>query len=63
MVFRGKPSPRHSPKGQAACQRQVRFWHAQECVEAVTRPLKYYPTERDHGGVITLPQDPPAVNP
>lgn len=41
-VFRGEPSPAHSPTGQAACQRQVRFWAAQNCVEAVTRPLKYY---------------------
>lgn len=41
-VYRGEPSPRHSPKGQAACQRQVRFWNGQARVDAFTRPLKYY---------------------
>lgn len=25
-VFRGEPSPKHSPGGQAACQRQVAAW-------------------------------------
>lgn len=41
-VFRGQPSARHSPRGQAACQRQVEYWNAQAAVEAITRPLKYY---------------------
>lgn len=41
-VFRGEPSAKHSPKGQAACQRQIEYWNAQAAVEAVTRPLKYY---------------------
>lgn len=41
-VFRGEPSPKHSPIGQAACQRQVRYWSSQAQVEAVTRPLHYY---------------------
>lgn len=43
-VFRGAPSPKYSPVGQAACQRQVNAWEAQHRVEAVTRPLHYYPT-------------------
>lgn len=42
VTFRGEPSSKHSPKGQAACDRQIRFWRAQAAVEAVTRPLKYY---------------------
>lgn len=50
-VFRGEPSSKHSPGGQAACQRQVRFWSAQERVTATTRPLKYSPI-RDIGGRI-----------
>jgi uncharacterized LabA/DUF88 family protein len=52
QVFRGEPSSAHSPKGLAACQRQVRYWQAQRCVEPVTRPLKYYsewnPRRRDY---------------
>jgi hypothetical protein len=48
-VFRGEPSSRYSPKGQAACDRQVRFWRAQAAVRVTTRPLKYYPYLDDHG--------------
>lgn len=43
-LFRGEPSPAHSPKGLAACQRQVRRWTRQAGVRVVTRPLKYYPS-------------------
>lgn len=49
-VFRGEPSARHSTVGQAACQRQVRFWNAQASVEPVTRPLKYYRVGFDKAG-------------
>lgn len=49
-VFRGEPSAAHSRSGQAACQRQVRFWAAQASVEPVTRPLKYYPVGVDRWG-------------
>lgn len=49
-VYRGEPSARHSPVGQAACQRQVRFWAAQAAVEPLTRPLKYYPAGRNWRG-------------
>lgn len=52
-VFRGEPSSLHSPKGLAACQRQVRFWQAQNLVNPVTRPLKYYVDEWDSGGQPT----------
>ncbi len=52
-VYRGEPSPDHSPKGQSACQRQVRFWDAQNAVTAITRPLKYYPEESDSAGNVT----------
>ncbi len=48
-VFRGSPSPKHSPVGQAACQRQVNAWEAQDRVEAVTRPLRYYPKGETDG--------------
>lgn len=43
VVLRGEPSAAHSRVGQAACQRQVRYWEAQASVKPVTRPLKYYP--------------------
>lgn len=46
-VYSGEPSPKHSAIGQAARQRQVRYWNSQGCVRAVTRPLKYYPKGRD----------------
>jgi hypothetical protein len=52
-VFRGEPSPLHSSKGQAACQRQLRYWAAQICVEPVSRPLQYSPAERDRLGNVT----------
>jgi hypothetical protein len=42
FVYRGEPSPRHSPTGQAACQRQVRYWASQALVHPRTRPLHYY---------------------
>jgi hypothetical protein len=51
-VFRGEPSPRHSPKGQAACQRQVHRWSHQSGVRAVTRPLKYYARDLGDGRTI-----------
>lgn len=41
-VFRGEPSAKHNRVGQAACHRQVGYWNAQNCVEGVTRPLKYH---------------------
>jgi hypothetical protein len=41
-VYRGEPSAKHSPKGQSACQRQVRYWAGQARVQPFTRPLKYY---------------------
>lgn len=41
-VFRGTPSPKHSPVGHAACQRQLNAWQAEDHVEVVTRPLRYY---------------------
>ncbi len=49
-VFRGEPSARHDRVGQAACQRQVRFWQEQAVVTPVTRPLKYYVANRDETG-------------
>jgi uncharacterized LabA/DUF88 family protein len=52
-VFRGEPSARHSRAGQAACQRQVRFWEAQRSVTPIIRPLKYYPVARDSWGNTT----------
>ncbi len=48
-VFRGEPSGKHSPTGQAACQRQVRYWSSQVRVEAITRPLHYYPKRYRNG--------------
>jgi len=51
-VFRGEPSAKHSATGQAACQRQVRFWNAQALVEGVTRPLKYSPSRWDGNQVV-----------
>lgn len=50
MVFRGEPSAVRSRVGQAACQRQVRFWAAQARVEPVTRPIKYYKIGADRLG-------------
>lgn len=41
-VYRGEPSSKHSPTGQAACQRQVAAWTTQQLVVPVVRPLKYY---------------------
>lgn len=49
-VYSGEPSPKHSPKGQAARQRQVRYWSSQGLVTAVSRPLKYYSLGRDAFG-------------
>ncbi len=40
-VFRGEPSSKHSPRGQAACHRQTDFWRSQARVEVITRPLHY----------------------
>lgn len=50
-VFRGEPSARHDRLGQAASQRQIRFWGAQAAVTPITRPLKYYVAGRDSSGV------------
>ncbi len=49
-VYRGEPSAKHSPVGQRACQRQVRFWDAQAAVMSVSRPLHYRPIAWDRGG-------------
>lgn len=58
QVYRGEPSAKHSPKGQSACQRQIRFWLAQAAVEAFTRPLKYYDVGRGaDGNVIWEPRE------
>jgi uncharacterized LabA/DUF88 family protein len=43
-VYRGEPDAQRSPSGQAACQRQVRFWNAQGLVRAFTRSLDYRAT-------------------
>lgn len=51
-VFRGEPSPQHSPKGQAACQRQVHRWSQQGGVRVVTRPLKYYARALQDGRTV-----------
>lgn len=56
-VFRGEPSAAHSPKGQAACQRQVRYWGAQANVIPVTRPLKYYEVTAPGGKVVWEPRE------
>lgn len=50
-VYRGEPSAKHSPIGQAACQRQVRYWEGQAGVVPVTRPLWYHPTGVDRYGM------------
>lgn len=49
-VYRGEPDAKHSRVGQAACQRQVRFWEAQACVQPITRPLQYRPTAWNTSG-------------
>jgi len=51
-IFRGEPSPRYSPVGQAACQRQVEAWSRQAMVEPVTRPIQYRIERRDAGRAI-----------
>lgn len=43
-VYRGEPDAQRNPTGQAACQRQLRFWSAQQSVEVFTRPLNYRAT-------------------
>lgn len=48
-VYRGEPDALRNPTGQAACQRQVRFWDAQAAVEVFTRPLNYRPTRWEQG--------------
>lgn len=52
-IFRGEPSGRHSPGGQAACQRQVAEWGSYKPVHPVTRPLKYYETGTASDGTTT----------
>ncbi len=49
-VYRGEPDARHSRSGQAACQRQIRYWQAQAKVISVSRPLHYRPTAWDATG-------------
>lgn len=49
-VYRGEPDAKRSPVGQAACQRQVRFWDAQARVTPITRPLHYLPVAWDGSG-------------
>ena len=56
-AFRGEPSSVHSPKGQSACDRQVRFWRAQAAVDVATRPLKYYPYHDEHGALRWAPRE------
>ena len=51
-VYRGEPDAERNPTGQAACQRQVRFWQAQQCVEVFSRPLSYRPTRWENGRPI-----------
>jgi uncharacterized LabA/DUF88 family protein len=51
-VYRGEPDAKRSPVGQAACQRQVRFWNAQEAVRAFTRPLDYRPILWENGKAV-----------
>jgi len=48
-VFRGEPSPKHSPRGFAACQRQVAEWARVSQVVPHTRPLQYLPSMRSNG--------------
>lgn len=48
-LFRGEPSPKHSPGGFAACQRQVAEWDRVPEVVPTTRPLKYYPSKWSNG--------------
>jgi uncharacterized LabA/DUF88 family protein len=47
-VYRGEPDAKRNPTGQAACQRQVRFWKAQNAVKPFTRALDYRPIAWDH---------------
>lgn len=58
-IYRGEPSPKHSPVGQAACQRQVAAWRAMPLVTPVVRPLKYYPdgTIREKGIDVLIALD------
>lgn len=51
-VYRGEPDAQRSRTGQAACQRQVRFWGAQEAVVPITRPLNYRPTRWQNGAPV-----------
>lgn len=53
-VFRGEPSPKHSPVGQSACQRQVGAWRAKPLVNVTTRPLHYYLRGTDLAGRPTF---------
>jgi len=52
-VYRGEPDAQRSPTGQAACQRQLRFWEAQAGVTPISRPLHYRPTAWDGYGKPT----------
>jgi uncharacterized LabA/DUF88 family protein len=51
-VYRGEPDSERNPVGQAACQRQVRFWQAQTGVESFTRPLHYRPIRWENGRAV-----------
>src|SRR5690606_25351209 len=48
-VYRGEPDAARSRVGQAAAQRQIRFWDAQEAVVTRTRPLNYRPIRWEGG--------------
>lgn len=48
-IYRGEPDAQRSSKGQAACQRQVRFWREQAAVTVITRPLHYRIVGKDSG--------------
>ena len=58
-VYRGEPSSKFSPIGQAACQRQVAYWDTLPLVTPIVRPLKYYPdgTVREKGIDVLIALD------
>ena len=58
-VYRGEPSSKFPPGGQAACQRQVAAWDASRLVTPVVRPLKYYAdgTVREKGIDVLIALD------
>jgi uncharacterized LabA/DUF88 family protein len=58
-IYRGEPSSKYSPTGQAACQRQVAAWAALDLVTPIVRPLKYYTdgTAREKGIDVLIALD------